>query len=61
MNEKIMKKVGFEKEVEAVREGKCSICGKTINLADFRNELSKREYTISGLCQKCQDDIFGKD
>lgn len=25
----------------------------------FRDDLSKREYTISGLCQKCQDRIFG--
>jgi hypothetical protein len=25
----------------------------------FRDELSQREYTISGLCQKCQDSIFG--
>lgn len=27
--------------------------------AKFRDDLSKREYTISGLCQKCQDRIFG--
>jgi hypothetical protein len=27
----------------------------------FRDELSQREYTISGLCQKCQDVIFGGD
>lgn len=25
----------------------------------FRDELSKREYTISGMCQKCQDKVFG--
>jgi len=28
---------------------------------EFRDELSRREYTISGLCQKCQDSIFGKE
>lgn len=27
--------------------------------ADFRDIISKKEYTISGLCQKCQDDVFG--
>jgi hypothetical protein len=27
----------------------------------FRNEISEKEYSISGLCQKCQDDTFGKD
>jgi hypothetical protein len=26
---------------------------------EFRDALSRKEYTISGLCQKCQDDIFG--
>ena len=26
---------------------------------EFRDELSRKEYTISGLCQKCQDAVFG--
>ena len=26
---------------------------------EFRDALSTKEYTISGLCQKCQDRIFG--
>lgn len=26
---------------------------------EFRDELSKKEYRISGLCQKCQDSFFG--
>ncbi len=25
----------------------------------FTDELSAKEYTISGLCQKCQDSVFG--
>ena len=25
----------------------------------FRDELSKKEYSISGLCQYCQDQVFG--
>lgn len=24
----------------------------------FRDELSKKEYSISGLCQSCQDKVF---
>lgn len=28
---------------------------------DFTDELSAREYRISGLCQSCQDGIFGPD
>lgn len=27
--------------------------------AEFRTPLDAREYTISGLCQVCQDKIFG--
>jgi len=34
-------------------------CG--LPITPFRNEISRREYTISGLCQKCQDEIFGAD
>lgn len=26
---------------------------------DFRNDVSRKEFTISGLCQNCQDKIFG--
>lgn len=25
---------------------------------EFRDMLSEKEFTISGLCQKCQDEIF---
>ncbi len=28
---------------------------------EFRDAVSRREYTISGLCQKCQDEIFGTE
>ena len=34
----------------------CISCKK--EAASFKDELSKREYKISGLCQKCQDEIF---
>ncbi len=33
-------------------------CGGIAN--EFTDEISKREYSISGLCQKCQDKFFGK-
>lgn len=29
-------------------------------LTKFRDKLSEREHQISGLCQKCQDETFGK-
>jgi hypothetical protein len=46
----------------AVGKGKCVSlaglpigCGASVSENDFRDELSKREYKISGLCQSCQD------
>lgn len=29
------------------------------HVMEFKDELSKKEYAISGLCQSCQDDTFG--
>lgn len=37
----------------------CPTCGKPISY--FRNEISRREFKISGMCQKCQDNVFGED
>lgn len=37
----------------------CVICGKSAN--EFRDELSQREYGISGLCQACQDSFFSEE
>lgn len=62
MNEAIMEQAGFGKEVEMVKKRFCPGCGAAIHRPeDFRNEISRREYRISGLCQKCQDQVFGKD
>ena len=37
-------------------------CDKPINPeTDFKNEQSKKEFLISGLCQECQDSVFGED
>lgn len=27
---------------------------------EFKDDLSRREYSISGLCQACQDKVFGE-
>ena len=59
MNQVIMNSAGFSKEVNLVNENKCPFCKETVNLLDFKNKLSAKEYKISGLCQKCQDETFG--
>jgi hypothetical protein len=45
---------------EVIRLGKCMSCDRVGNIASsFRDDLSRKEYQISGMCQSCQDDIFG--
>lgn len=58
MNKDIMKKLGFNKEIEAIERGCCPFCKQPINQSDFRDDKSRREHKISGLCQSCQDEMF---
>ena len=41
---------------QAVQDGICAVCKEEAN--EFTDALSVTEYAISGLCQKCQDEIF---
>ncbi len=59
MNEKILKQLGFTKELNRISCGHCPICNNKIFKDEFRDLLSIKEFEISGLCQKCQDKIFG--
>ena len=49
MNKDIMKQAGLSKEVEAVESGRCPTCENPIDATAFRNELSLREFKISGI------------
>jgi len=64
MNPEIIKIMGFEKHIEDFNNGICPLCKKEINYKnnqdEFRDELSIKEYETSGLCQNCQDKVFGK-
>jgi hypothetical protein len=42
-----------------IRERKCMTCDGTAKT--FRDDLSVKEYTISGMCQQCQDETFDTD
>ena len=37
---------------------RCVTCPNDIKESNFRDELSMSEYTISGMCQECQDKAF---
>lgn len=40
--------------------GACTECGADAKARKFANKESEREYAISGLCQNCQDKVFGR-
>ena len=59
MNKEIVKQV-FPEAVENYQNGICPFCKQKINPDDFRDELSRKEYDISGLCITCQNKVFEK-
>jgi hypothetical protein len=44
---------------ELKQQGKCPVCHKPVE--GFTTELKAREYSISGYCEPCQDDMFQSD
>ena len=45
--------------VGSIKADKCVMCEG--DATEFSDELSRKEYTISGLCQDCQDEFFRED
>jgi hypothetical protein len=45
--------------VESINTGTCATCNDP-NM-NFNTPLDRREYEISGMCQKCQDVAFAVD
>jgi hypothetical protein len=41
---------------QAVHEAFCVWCRGAAT--EFKDEISRREFTVSGLCQTCQDSFF---
>jgi hypothetical protein len=46
--------------VGEIKAGHCAICKVPVITESFVDELSRREYAISQMCQKCQNSVFGE-
>ena len=55
--EAMLSKLTGVSRIGAGAEASCVTCQG--NATSFRDSLSKKEYTISGMCQVCQDAVFG--
>lgn len=59
MNEfldKLSQSMFGRKRRDCIEQQICTYCGKPA--VSFKDELSKKEYSISGICQECQDGSF---
>jgi len=57
--EKVLTRISGMSRQEAMDNCICPTCRKP--LTGFRNRISEKEFRISGMCQKCQDSVFGED
>lgn len=58
MNKDIMRAMGFGEMVKLVEQGKCPFCKEEVKMEDFEDELSKKDFEVTGLCQKCQNETY---
>jgi len=56
--EKILTNLAGISRQDAAKQAICTWCKQP--LTPFTDELSHKEYRISGMCQTCQDSTFGE-
>ena len=42
---------------DVIGKDTCVSCGRAATT--FKDDISRKEYTLSGMCQLCQDELFG--
>ena len=57
MDEFLQKVFGFDRR-KCILEDKCVFCGQSA--IEFRDQKSIDEYKINGVCQRCQDEVYGE-
>lgn len=55
--ERLISNLAGHSRAASVRLDTCNLCGK--EATNFRDDRSRREFSISGMCQACQDKVFG--
>jgi hypothetical protein len=50
---------GIDRKV-SIQDKTCATCGEDVQLDSLKSELSLKEFHISGMCQTCQDSVFGE-
>ena len=55
--EDITKLVFGVSRLTSIKQDTCVTCQE--DASTFKDDLSRKEFTISGMCQTCQDSVFG--
>jgi|13_taG_2_1085334.scaffolds.fasta_scaffold01965_11 hypothetical protein len=55
--ESLLTSITGKSRPQMVLEALCTTCDGVAK--SFKDEVSEKEYQISGMCQSCQDEIFG--
>ena len=53
-----LKAIMGKDRVEVINSRRCMTCNRGADY--FKDEVSRREYSISGMCQNCQDRFFNE-
>jgi len=48
----------FPQQEARLLKGQCPLCGCNEPAATIKDDLSRKEYHTSGMCQNCQDQMF---
>ncbi|WP_324447295.1 hypothetical protein [Methanosarcina sp.] len=56
---RLLKAFGFKREVAVIKACRCPLCAEIVDKREFRNKAFVKEFESSGLCQGCQDTVFG--
>lgn len=56
----LLRMAGLGAKVALVEEGRCPTCGKLIEQKNFKDDLSRKEFELSGMCFECQKEVFGE-
>ena len=55
--EKSLETMFGKPRVDCIKQNICMTCDNTN--VQFRDTISRKEYSISGMCQVCQDNTYG--
>ena len=58
LDEIIIALTGIDRK-QTIADKRCAFCATKVTLDSFKDELSLKEYQISGICQDCQVRVFG--